>query len=88
MTTAHATISLDGCSAGLEQTESDPLGRGGEDLHRWMMRDPLHPSGERWRAVLARPLGACVMGRNMFGPVRGDRDRDWRGRWGEDPPYH
>jgi dihydrofolate reductase len=88
MTTSHATISLDGYSAGPEQTESDPLGRGGEGLHQWMMRDPLHPADERWRALLARPLGACVMGRNMFGPVRGVWDRDWRGWWGEDPPYH
>ena len=53
-----------------------------------MMRDPLHPEDEPWRDLLARPLAACVMGRNMFGPVRGDWDRDWRGWWGEDPPYH
>jgi dihydrofolate reductase len=87
MTTAHATISLDGFSAGPDQSETQPLGRGGERLHQWMMRDPLHAVDERWRDLLARPLGACVMGRNMFGPVRGGWDRDWRGWWGDEPPY-
>ena len=86
--TAHATISLDGYAAGPDQSESHPLGRGGERLHQWMMRDPMHPEDEHWRELLARPLAACVMGRNMFGPVRGAWDRDWRGWWGEDPPYH
>ena len=88
MTTAHATISLDGFSAGPDQSESQPLGRGGEGLHRWMVRDPVHPADQPWHDLLTRPLAACVMGRNMFGPVRGDWDRDWRGWWGDDPPYH
>lgn len=88
MTVAHATTSLDGYVAGPGQSEDEPLGRGGEALHRWMFADPRHPADQRFHDLLARPLGACVMGRNMFGPVRGEWDRDWRGWWGDDPPYH
>jgi dihydrofolate reductase len=87
-TVAHLTVSLDGYVAGPDQTEADPLGRNGEDLHRWMFQEPLHPADQPFHDLLTRPLGACVMGRNMFGPVRGEWDRDWRGWWGEDPPYH
>jgi dihydrofolate reductase len=87
-TVTHLTISLDGYVAGPDQTESEPLGRDGEQLHRWMFTEPLHPADQPFHDLLARPLGACVMGRNMFGPVRGEWDREWRGWWGEDPPYH
>lgn len=87
-TVAHATLSLDGYTAGPDQSETDPLGRGGEQLHRWMFQEPLHPADQPFHDLLTRPLGACVMGRNMFGPVREGWDRDWRGWWGDDPPYH
>jgi dihydrofolate reductase len=87
-TVAHLTASLDGYVAGPDQTESEPLGRNGEELHRWMFREPLHRADQPFHDLLTRSLAACVMGRNMFGPVRGGWDREWRGWWGEDPPYH
>ena len=91
-TTAHVSVSLDGFVAGPDQTMDDPLGRGGMALHRWHLADtPANEVDARWTAALLRPRGAYVMGRNMFGPVRGawsSYDGDWRGWWGDDPPYH
>jgi dihydrofolate reductase len=88
-TTCHVTVSVDGYLAGPDQTRSEPLGVGGERLHRWMFADePLPEADAAACADLLRPRGAFVMGRNMFGPVRGEWDEDWRGWWGEDPPYH
>jgi dihydrofolate reductase len=88
LTTCHVTISLDGCLAGPDQTREDPLGTGGERLHQWMFTEPQHEADAAARADLLRPRGAFVMGRNMFGPVRGEWDEDWRGWWGDEPPYH
>ena len=92
-TTAHMSVSLDGFVAGPDQTVEDPIGRGGMALHRWHFEadKPGHEVDARWTAALLRPRGAYVMGRNMFGPVRGpwsSYDGDWRGWWGEEPPYH
>ena len=92
-TTAHMSMSLDGFVAGPDQTIDDPLGRGGMAVHRWHLPSdqPAHEVDERWTAALLRPRGAYVMGRNMFGPVRGEwssYDGDWRGWWGNEPPYH
>jgi dihydrofolate reductase len=88
-TTCHLTISLDGFLAGPRQTREEPLGVGGERLHRWMFApEPLPEADAAARADLLRPRGAFVMGRNMFGPVRGGWDEDWRGWWGDEPPYH
>ena len=92
-TTAHMSISLDGFVAGPDQTMDDPLGRDGLSLHQWHFDADLpgHEVDARWTAALLRPRGAYVMGRNMFGPVRGpwsSYDGDWRGWWGEEPPYH
>ncbi|GAB3563564.1 dihydrofolate reductase family protein [Amycolatopsis endophytica] len=78
-------ISLDGYVAGPRQTRENPLGEGGENLHRWMFETPDENRAEIDAIVDA---GAFVMGRNMFGPVRGGWDEDWRGWWGEEPPYH
>jgi dihydrofolate reductase len=50
-----------------------------------MFDTPDENQAEADRVVAA---GAFVMGRNMFGPIRGDRDRSWQGWWGENPPYH
>jgi dihydrofolate reductase len=89
-TTAHLSMSLDGFVAGPDQSLDQPLGRGGMALHHWHM-DPDDPVDVRWTEALLRPRGAYVMGRNMFGPVRGpwsSYDGDWRGWWGEEPPYH
>ncbi len=88
LVTAHFTISLDGFMAGPDQTEQDPLGVRGEELHRWMFDEPLPEADATAVERILAPRGAYVMGRNMFGPVRGEWDRDWRGWWGDDPPYH
>ncbi len=82
------SISLDGFVAGPDQSRENPLGVGGRELHRWHLDEPLHDVDARVRDELMRPRGAYVMGRNMFGPIRGDWDEDWRGWWGEEPPYH
>ena len=87
-TTCHLSISLDGCLAGPGPTREEPLGVGGERLHAWMFAEPAHEADAAARADLMRSRGAFVMGRNMFGPVRGGWDEDWRGWWGEEPPYH
>src|SRR5947209_2228730 len=87
-TTCHISISLDGFIAGPDQDRDNPLGIGGLRLHKWHLGEPGHPADAALTAELLRPRGAFVMGRNMFGPIRGEWDEDWRGWWGEDPPYH
>jgi dihydrofolate reductase len=87
-TTCHMSISLDGFVAGADQSRENPLGVGGLALHHWHLDEPLHPADARARDRLMAPRGAYVMGRNMFGPVRGPWAEDWRGWWGEEPPYH
>lgn len=78
--------SVDGYVAGPNQTQEKPLGDGpGEELHRWMFETREENKAER-EAILA--AGAFIMGRNMFGPIRGAWSGDWRGWWGENPPYH
>jgi dihydrofolate reductase len=87
--TCQITVSLDGYVAGPDQDEQDPLGRGGERLHEWFMGPgERHPIDDEVAWGLLAGNGAYVMGRNMFGPVRGEWSGDWRGWWGEDPPYH
>ncbi|PPF84704.1 5-amino-6-(5-phosphoribosylamino)uracil reductase [Pseudoclavibacter sp. RFBJ3] len=88
-TTCHMSISLDGFVAGPEQSAEHPLGRRGHELHGWHIGDPrATDADEVATGWLMRPRGAYVMGRNMFGPVRGEWDEDWRGWWGDEPPYH
>jgi dihydrofolate reductase len=83
------SISLDGFVAGPDQSREDPLGRRGNELHRWHLGDTRANDADKTAtAWLMRPRGAYVMGRNMFGPIRGDWDGDWRGWWGPEPPYH
>jgi len=67
-----------------------PLGIGGEQLHEWAFpADGQLLEGDlASREDLAAPRGAYVMGRNMFGPIRGEWEGDWRGWWGDEPPYH
>jgi dihydrofolate reductase len=96
-------ISLDGFGAGPDQSLEAPLGVGGERLHQWffptktfqgMYGDGQGETGvdndfaERGMAG----IGAWILGRNMFGPIRGTWDtpegRDWQGWWGDEPPYH
>jgi dihydrofolate reductase len=89
-TTCHLSISMDGFIAGPAQSREDPLGVGGLRLHQWHFDadEPGHEADAGMRDDLARSRGAYIMGRNMFGPIRGDWDEDWRGWWGEEPPYH
>ena len=86
-TTTHMSISLDGFVAGPGQSREDPIGEGGMRLHEWHF-DPVHEADAPARDDLLAQRGAYVMGRNMYGPIRGEWDEDWRGWWGDDPPYH
>src|SRR3954466_12301546 len=89
-TTCHMSMSLDGFVAGPGQDRENPAGSGGLRLHEWHWHagEPCHEADAGARDELMRPRGAYVMGRNMFGPVRGRWDEDWRGWWGDEPPYH
>jgi dihydrofolate reductase len=96
----NITVSLDGFVAGPNQSEKDPLGIGGEQLHEWLL--PLkafrEAHGEEAGEVNASTpiaeeilgnVGATIMGRGMFGGGPGPwRDDPWEGYWGDDPPYH
>jgi dihydrofolate reductase len=94
------TISLDGYGAGRDQSVDNPLGVGGEELHDWVVSTrtwrQMHgkEGGEGgidddFAARNSRNLGAWILGRNMFGPVRGPwPDMNWKGWWGNNPPYH
>jgi dihydrofolate reductase len=83
--TVDVGISVDGFVAGPEQSLEHPMGLGTEHLHRWMFETPDENSEEIAAIVDA---GAFIMGRNMFGPIRGEWDEPWEGWWGEEPPYH
>ena len=83
--TCDSGVSLDGFSAGIDQSLENPLGKGAERIHRWMFEQPEANKAEREAIVKA---GAFIMGRHMFGPDRGEWDLDWHGWWGADPPYH
>jgi dihydrofolate reductase len=90
MVTCNLSLTADGYSAGLNQTEQRPFGDDGGDgwggrLHAWMFDHPEENRAELDRMSDAR---AYVMGRNMFGPVRGEWDRPWKGWWGDNPPFH
>jgi len=95
------TISFDGYGAGPKQDVSNPLGIGGTDLHQWLIptrtiqRALFGKDGGTtgidedfaWRGF--RNVGAWILGRNMFGPIRGPwPDMNWKGWWGDNPSYH
>jgi dihydrofolate reductase len=100
------TVSLDGFGAGPNQRVGHGLGDGGEQLHEWAFRTPT--AGRAFGMDVSEAvegvdddfwkrgdegIGATLMGRNMFGPVRGEWDSDpeladWKGWWGPEPPYH
>ncbi|GAA1844958.1 dihydrofolate reductase family protein [Actinomadura bangladeshensis] len=84
--TCDIGISVDGFVAGPNQRLEEPLGDGAERLHRWMF-EQREANAEVIEKIT--DAGAFIMGRNMFGPVRGPWDgSDWTGWWGEEPPYH
>jgi len=88
-TTCHMSISLDGFVAGPDQSRENPLGKRGRELHGWHLGDErANEADETATGWLMRPRGAYLMGRNMFGPIRGEWREDWRGWWGPEPPYH
>lgn len=94
------TISLDGYGAGPEQDIDHPLGRGGTELPPWLtatrtfQRTHGQDGGstgvdDDFAARGFENVGAWILGRNMFGPIRGDwTDESWKGWWGDEPPYH
>ena len=84
--TADVSVSADGYAAGPHQTLEKPFGDGPiDELHRWMLETPDENKAEVDAIVAA---GAFIMGRNMFGPSRGEWDLEWKGWWGDEPPYH
>ena len=88
-TTCHMSISLDGFVAGPDQSLEQGLGARGIELHGWHIGDErANEADEIATGWLMRPRGAYVMGRNMFGPIRGAWEADWHGWWGPEPPYH
>lgn len=97
---AAYSISLDGFGAGPDQSLENPLGRRGEELHKWFfptkMFQKMYGKEEGAEGVdndfaerSFDNIGAWIMGRNMFGPLRGAwPNNEWKGWWGENPPYH
>ncbi|MBO9709267.1 MAG: dihydrofolate reductase family protein [Caulobacter sp.] len=97
---AGFTVSLDGYGAGPEQSLQAPLGKGGEELHRWLVgtrtfKAMIGAEGgsegvdEAFAHRSMEGFGAFILGRNMFAPSRGAwTDDGWSGWWGDDPPYH
>lgn len=93
------SVSIDGYGAGPGQDLDNPLGRGGNAVHDWMVptetfqemfgKGGTKGTDDDFAARSFDNVGAWIMGRNMFGPVRGAwPDESWRGWWGETPPYH
>lgn len=94
------TLSLDGYGAGPKQSLENGLGEGGESLHKWFLPTRTframqgHDDGEagiddEFAARGFANIGAWILGRNMFGPIRGPwPDESWKGWWGDNPPYH
>ncbi|SHK36092.1 Dihydrofolate reductase [Pseudonocardia thermophila] len=87
--TCDLAVSLDGIVAGPNQRADAPFGDGlgadGHDMHRWMLDEAEEHAAE---LAAITEAGAYIMGRNMFGPGRGEWDLSWTGWWGPNPPYH
>jgi dihydrofolate reductase len=83
------SVSLDGFVAGRNQSLEEPLGVDGERLHDWAFAGEAGPASDADIAARhGEGVGAYIMGRKMFGPPDPKSDPNWRGWWGEDPPYH
>lgn len=101
---ASFSISIDGFGAGPQQSLENPLGIGGMELHQWVFPtlsfQQMHGDGSNsgsgetgidndFAVRGFNNIGAWILGRNMFGPVRGPwPDDNWKGWWGDNPPYH
>jgi len=97
---AGFSVSIDGFGAGIEQSLENPLGRRGQELHQWIFgtrafKAMIGEGGgsdgvdEAYARRSMEGFGAFILGRNMFGPVRGAWPDDaWKGWWGDNPPYH
>ena len=97
---ASFAVSVDGFGAGPNQSLENPLGVGGEDLHQWFFptktfqQKVLGKSGgttgidNDFAENSFKNIGAWILGRNMFSPYRGTHNDNWKGWWGENPPYH
>lgn len=90
---AAFSVSLDGFGAGAHQDVENPLGIRGEELHTWMFERTSNVENtgvdDDFVKKSMENIGAWIMGRNMFGPVRGPwPDAEWKGWWGQKPPYH
>jgi dihydrofolate reductase len=94
-------VSLDGFGAGAEQSLHDPLGKRGPELFKWFFHTRTFRAmqgkedgsagdiDDQFAQKAMDNFGAFILGRNMFGPVRGPwPDDSWKGWWGDDPPYH
>jgi dihydrofolate reductase len=94
------SMSLDGYAAGPNQSLENPLGVRGPELFQWFFptrtfqqmhggQDGTTAIDDDWARRAMENVGAWILGRNMFGPVRGPwPDESWRGWWGDEPPYH
>jgi dihydrofolate reductase len=94
------SISLDGYGAGPKQDLANPLGIGGMALHKWAFATRTFQrmfgqdggttgTDDEFAARSFKNIGAWILGRNMFGPIRGSwPDENWKGWWGDNPPYH
>jgi dihydrofolate reductase len=97
---ASFSVSVDGFGAGPNQSLENPLGVGGEQLHQWVFPTKtfqqivLGKNGgtsgvdNEFAEKGFENIGAWILGRNMFSPYRGLPDLNWKGWWGENPPYH
>lgn len=94
------SISIDGYGAGPNQSLENPMGVGGMDLHKWVfptkMFQEMHGDKKGGTTGVDNEfairgfenIGSWILGRNMFGPIRGEWNDEWKGWWGDNPPYH
>src|SRR5579871_6355344 len=97
---AGFSVSLDGFGAGVEQSMNDPLGKRGPEMFQWFFPTSTFRAmqgkeggstgvDDAFARKAMENFGAFILGRNMFGPVRGPwPDETWKGWWGPNPPYH
>ena len=99
LVTCQISISLDGFVAGPNQSLDNPIGEGGMRLHEWVfptaswrrqqgMEGGVDGPDSEVAHEVFQDVGAYIMGRKMFGGGPGDWDQEWRGWWGDDPPFH